>query len=133
MRGSSGAGLLCYHREVRDHKSLHAWQESRAVVLGVIELARGSWKPYAAALFSQLQKASLSVQLNIAEGYAYGESPNFRRHLAIAYGSSVETGELLEIALDARLVCTEACLGLLTHNRRSQRLLLGMLKGKRPQ
>jgi four helix bundle protein len=116
---------------VRDHKSLHAWQESRAVVLGVIELARDCWKPYAAALFSQLQRASLSTQLNIAEGYAYGESPNFRRHLTIAYGSSVETGELLEIALDANVVCNEACRSLLIHNQRSQRLLLGMLRRKR--
>ena len=80
---------------------MHAWQEARAVVLGTIDLARTSWKPYASAVFSQLQRASLSVQLNIAEGYAFGESPSFTRHLAIAYGSAVETGELLEIALDA--------------------------------
>jgi len=46
---------------MRDHRSLHAWQEAGSVVLGVIELARDSWKPYAAALFSQLQRASLSV------------------------------------------------------------------------
>src|SRR5215216_4389644 len=77
---------------MRDHKSLHAWQEARGVVLGVIDLARTAWKPYAAALFSQLQRASLSVQLNIAEGYAYATSPSFTRHLAIAYGSAVETG-----------------------------------------
>ncbi|MBA3443240.1 MAG: four helix bundle protein [Gemmatimonadales bacterium] len=59
---------------MRDHKSLHAWQEARGVVLGTMELARTSWMPYAAALFSQLQRASLSVRLNIAEGYSYGRS-----------------------------------------------------------
>jgi four helix bundle protein len=113
---------------VRDHRSLHAWQEARAVVLGVIELGRKSGKPYASALFSQLQRASLSVQLNIAEGYAFGESPSFTRHLAIAYGSAVETGELLEVALDAEIVAADVGTCLLTRNRRSQRLLLGMLK-----
>ena len=116
---------------MRDHKSLHAWQEARAVVLGALEVARGSWKPYASALFSQLQRASLSVQLNIAEGYAYGDSPSFTRHLAIAYGSSVETGELLEVALDADIVSRDVGAHLLTRNRRSQRLLLGLLKAKR--
>jgi four helix bundle protein len=113
---------------VRDHRSLHEWQEARAVVLGIIELARHSWKPYAAALFTQLQRASLSVQLNIAEGYAYGESPTFARHLAIAYGSAVETGELLKIALDAEIVSAEIGRNLLTRNHRSQRLLLGLLR-----
>jgi four helix bundle protein len=100
-------------------------------VLGIIELARHSWKPYAAALFSQLQRASLSVQLNIAEGYAYGESPSFTRHLAIAYGSAVETGEVLEVALDADIVAAGIGRDLLNRNHRSQRLLLGMLKRKR--
>ncbi len=116
---------------MRDHRSLEAWQEARAVVLGTIHLARDSWKPYAAALFSQLQRASLSVQLNIAEGYAYADSPSFTRHLAIAYGSAVETGELLEIALDAEVVAAKVVTQLLASNQRSQRLLLGLLKSRR--
>jgi four helix bundle protein len=110
---------------------LHSWQEARGVVLGIIELAHTSWKPYASALFSQLQRASLSVQLNIAEGYAYGESPSFKRHLAIAYGSAVETGELLEIALDAKIITGELGTPLLNRNRRSQRLLLEMIRRKK--
>ena len=113
---------------MRDHRSLEAWQEARIVVLGSLELARNSWKPFASALFSQLQRASLSVQLNIAEGYAYADSPSFTRHLAIAYGSAVETGELLEIALDAKIVPFTEGRQLLTSNLRSQRLLLGLLK-----
>jgi len=116
---------------MRDHRSLHAWQEARGVVLGVIDLARTAWKPYAAALFSQLQRASLSVQLNIAEGYSFGASRSFTRHLNIAYGSAVETGELLEIALDANIVTRDIADHLLHRNRRSQRLLLGMLRRMR--
>ena len=116
---------------MRDHRSLHAWQEARGVVLGIIDLARTSWKPYASALFAQLQRASLSVQLNIAEGYAFGDSPSFTRHLGIAYGSSVETGELLEIALDAKIIVHEVGNHLLGRNRRSQRLLLGMLRRRK--
>jgi four helix bundle protein len=117
---------------MRDHRSLLAWQEARAVVLGVIHLARSSWRPWASALFSQLQRSSLSVQLNIAEGYAYGETPSFRRQLAIAYGSAVETGELLQIALDVEVITAEKGKPLVVRNQRSQRLLLGMLKRKKP-
>src|SRR3954466_7946652 len=118
--------------DVRDHRSLLAWQEARGVVLGVVELARTSWKPYAAALFAQLQRASLSVQLNIAEGYAYGDSRSYTRHLAIAYGSAVETSELLEVGIDANVVAAEIGNHLLNRNQRSQRLLLGMLRRRKP-
>jgi four helix bundle protein len=110
---------------------LHAWQEARAVTLGAIELARDSWKPHAAALFAQLQRASLSVQLNIAEGYTYGHSPTYTKHLRIAYGSAVETGELLEIALEANVIPSEPGTKLLARNRRSQRLLVGMLRARK--
>jgi four helix bundle protein len=82
---------------MRDHTSLRAWQEAHAVSIGVIRLAKEFWKPYAAGLFTQLQRASLSVQLNVAEGYTFGNSPSFTRHLGIAYGSAVETGELLQL------------------------------------
>lgn len=102
------------------------------MVLGTIDLARDSWKPCASAVFSQLQRASLSVQLNIAEGYAFGESPTYTRHLRIAYGSAVETGELLEIALKANIVAVDRGTRLLTRNLRSQRLLLGLLRRTGP-
>jgi four helix bundle protein len=48
--------------------------------------------------------------------------------LNIAYGSAVETGELLEIALDVKILTPEIAKYLIQRNRRCQRLLLGMLK-----
>jgi four helix bundle protein len=116
---------------MRDHRSLEAWREARTVVLATLAISQRDWKPYASALFSQLQRASLSVQLNIAEGYAYADSPSFTRHLRIAYGSSVETGELLEIALEAKIIPENPGQSLLEHNRRNQRLLLGLLKWRK--
>jgi hypothetical protein len=51
--------------------------------------------------------------------------------VCIAYGSAVETGELLEIAIDARIVATEVGTYLLKRNTGSQRLLLGMLRRRK--
>jgi four helix bundle protein len=116
---------------MRDHTSLHAWQEARATSIGVIKLCRFFWKPYAAALFSQLQRASLSIQLNIAEGYTFGESRTFTRHPAIAYGSAVETSELLRLSLEAEIVDAALIEPLLKRTQRAERLLLGMLKKRR--
>src|SRR5688572_16999847 len=116
---------------MRDHTSIRAWQEAHGISVAVIRLARSAWKPYAAALFSQLQRASLSIQLNIAEGYTFGDSPTFTRHLGIAYGSAVETGELLRLALDAEVLPAESVKTLLQRTRNTERLLLGLLKHRR--
>ena len=59
---------------MRDHKSLVAWQVAHEVARGVLSVSRLRWRPDAAALFGQLQGSSLSIQLNIAEGYALGET-----------------------------------------------------------
>jgi four helix bundle protein len=113
---------------MRDHKSLEAWKEARFVMGGVVDLCKESWKAYVAALFSQLQKAALSAQLNIAEGYASGSRRSFANYLKIAYGSAVETGEILELFHDKEIVPTQQAKLLIDHCRRSQRLLLGLIK-----
>ena len=94
---------------------------------GVLRLARVSWQPYAAALFGQLQRASLSVPLNIAEGYAAGGRRTFIRHLRIAYGSAIEAGEILRMLLDLDDFPDPEVRPLLDRCRRSQRLLLGLI------
>jgi four helix bundle protein len=80
---------------------MEAWQEANKVVRGALELSRLHWKPFGGAVIYQLQRASLSVHLNIAEGFAYGDSATYTRFLGIAYGSSVEALELLELAAGA--------------------------------
>ena len=113
---------------VRDHKSILAWQEAHKVTDAVFDGARTSWKPFAAAVFAQLQRASLSVQLNIAEGYALGSSRRFRNHLEIAYGSAVETSELLELAVRKQILPEALSHAALESCQRCQRLLLGLIK-----
>jgi four helix bundle protein len=116
---------------MRDHRSLEAWQEANAVTKGVIRLSMVYWKAYGGAIFSQLQRASLSVQLNIAEGYSYGNSPSFTRFLGVAYGSAVETVELLELAVESDLIPDDEISPLLTHARSARNLLLGLLRNRR--
>ena len=84
------------------------------------------------AFLEQLCRAALSVQLNIAEGYALGTRPQFRRHLAIAFGSVVEVDELLTTSLEEHLIEAELGALALTECRRAKRRLLGLLKKFRP-
>jgi four helix bundle protein len=115
-------------RALRDHKSILAWQEAHKVTNAVFDGVRANWKPFAATVFGQLQRASLSVQLNIAEGYALRSARRFRNHLEVAYGSAVETGELLELAIRKRMLPDDLSHQALENCRRCQRLLLGLIK-----
>lgn len=74
---------------MRDHKSLLAWQEAHAVVLAIIPAIRLVKYSYANPIFEQLQRAALSVQLNIAEGYALKTSKRFRNHSLCPLSSAV--------------------------------------------
>ena len=113
---------------MRSHKSLLAWQEAKAVTKGVLLLSGKSWKPQYAAVFSQLQRSSVSVQLNIAEGYGFGPTARMRNHLRIAYASAIETGDLLELLQESGLFEEGATSELVDRCDKSQKLLTGLLK-----
>jgi len=112
---------------MRDHTSLVAWQEARKVSQRVILLAQDHWRPHLKAVYDQLQRAALSVQLNIAEGYALSSPPLFCRHLRIAYGSAIEANELLEHLAEFLPNEREKIEQIKASAQRSQRLLLGLL------
>lgn len=113
---------------MRDHRSLKAWQQASLLARFGIRLARDHWRPYASGAFSQLQRASLSVRLNIAEGYARKSPAQIHHGLTIAYGSAIESGEILELMLEERVIGAEAGAEALEAATSCQRLLLGLLK-----
>lgn len=119
---------MWYTGSMRDHKSLLAWQEAKAVVLAALKLGDAHWSPSLSAVYGQLYRSSLSVQLNIAEGHAFGSSPSFRRHLAIAYGSAVETTDLLEDLQDSGLLANVALGEMIARSQRAQALIRGLQK-----
>ena len=113
---------------MQHHRSLVAWQNAHEVVLAVFDPAFRARHPSHFSLFDQLRRAALSVQLNVAEGYALGSVPSFRRHLRIAYGSAVETTDLLDLVVELQLLPSPAVGPVLERSRRSQGLVLGLLK-----
>jgi len=113
---------------MRNHKALIAWQEANAVTKGVLKLSRTSWKPQYAAIFGQLQRSSVSVQINIAEGYGFGPCPRMRNHLRIAYASAIETEDLLELLAEEGIAEKGLAAELLLSCDRSQKLLTGFIR-----
>jgi four helix bundle protein len=91
-------------------------------------LSATSWKPQFSALFGQLQRSSLSVQINIAEGYAFAGTPRFCNHLRIAYASAIETDDLLDLMSEYDHFNYLEIRSALAQCRESQRLLFGLMQ-----
>ena len=118
---------------MRDHTSLVAWQEAEAVSLGVISISRKHWRPVASGIFGQVQRSSVSIQANIAEEYAYAKSKTNLKHLQIAYGSAIETLDLLRLLAKADLAPESATSTTIEHCDRCCRLILGLMKSTRKE
>jgi four helix bundle protein len=113
---------------VRDHTSLVVWQRARTVTRGAIAVALHHRTPVAGPLIHQLQRAAVSVQLNIAEGHGLRSPALFRRHLRIAYGSAVETGDILALLQKFEVVPIAILAPMVAAIRDSQYLLLGLIR-----
>ena len=75
-------------------------------------------------LTSQMQRASVSIAANIAEGLGRGAQGDWERFLRISSGSAAELLVLLELAGDIHGVVDEALLDKLDHVGRQLNLLI---------
>jgi four helix bundle protein len=113
---------------MRNHEDLVVWRKSRRVVLAVVQLSATAWKPWFAAMFWQLQRSALSVQLNITEGCALWYPRQLRRQLRIALGSAAETVDLLNLLRDTNAVANDKVKPLVAEEREVWWMLVSWLK-----
>ena len=81
-------------------EDLIAWQEARALVKSVYKLTSDGTFAKDFGMRDQIQRASVSVMTNIAEGFYCESTAEFARFLGIARCSAVEVQSLLYAALD---------------------------------
>ena len=80
--------------------NLHVFHDARALLRGIHQLTqRGVFAGFG-DLRTQIERASISVVSNIAEGAALGSDKQFRKHLIIARGSAQEVYAQLLICHD---------------------------------
>lgn len=81
-------------------EDLIAWQEARVLVKTVYKVTMEGALAKDFGMRDQIQRASVSVMTNIAEGFDCESTAEFARFLGIARRSAVEVQSLLYAALD---------------------------------
>ena len=86
---------------IQSFKDLEVYQESYQLALEVYRLSHSYPQEERYGLTGQIRRASVSIPLNIAEGYGKQDTAaEFKRYLRMALGSANEMLVLLDLSRD---------------------------------
>lgn len=86
--------------KIRRFEDIEAWIKARELTKSVYEISSISCFKKDFSLKDQIRRASVSIMLNIAEGFARKTDKEFARFLVQAHGSAAEVQSALYVALD---------------------------------
>ncbi len=89
---------------VYNFEKLEVWKQSRAYVVEIYKLSRIFPIEEKFGMSSQIQRAAVSVMLNITEGTSRFSDKEKIRFIEIAYTSLMEILSLLYVALDLEYI-----------------------------
>lgn len=87
-----------------DHKRLDIYSVSKQFVHACYELTKTLPGEERYNMVSQIRRAALSIQLNIAEGASRKSNAERKRYYEIARGSLIEIDAALDIAVELKYV-----------------------------
>ena len=109
-------------------EELVVWKRACLLAVGIYELSKDS-RDF--ALRDQMQRASVSIASNIAEGSERG-GKDFSRFLRIAQGSSAELRTQVYIAAKIGLVPASKCTEIVDELKQLSKMLTALRKSIRP-
>src|SRR3989339_1748621 len=84
-----------------DYQNFHVWQKSMDLVFATYNITKQLPRSEERGLTSQMQRATVSIPSNVAEGYRRKSTIEFKRFLHIASGSLAELET--QLIISARL------------------------------
>ena len=85
-------------------EDLIAWQKARELTKEVYQISQRGLFAKDFGLSGQIQRASVSIMSNIAEGFERGGRGEFHQFLSVAKASCAEVRSLLYVALDIKYI-----------------------------
>jgi four helix bundle protein len=92
---------------IQRFEDIIAWQNARVLTRQIYNVTRTGKVSRDFAFCSQLQRASVSIMSNIAEGFERSRATEFHQFLSIAKSSCAEVRSHLYVALDAGYLTQE--------------------------
>ncbi len=111
---------------VRRFEDLVAWQKARQLTHAIYEVTRP--RPFArdTGLTGQIQRSSVSIMANIAEGFERSRPAEFQQFLSIAKSSCAELGSHLYVAFDVGYIDSTAFEALMSQAQETARIVGGL-------
>src|SRR4249920_1115633 len=88
-------------KRIERFEDLIAWQRARLLAQTIYTMTRERAFAKDIGLSGQVQRASVSIMANIAEGFERNRSGEFHQFLSVAKGSCAEVRSHLYVAIDA--------------------------------
>ena len=105
-----------------------AWQKSREIVNEIYDVFDNASIKKDYVLQNQIVRASISIMLNIAEGFGRKTNKEFSQYLVIAHGSVSEVQSGLYIFLDRKYIDNKQFESLYNKCAEVSRMLMGLIK-----
>lgn len=90
--------------KIQRFEDLVAWQKARTLTVAIYHITAQGKFSRDFGLSNQIQRASVSIMSNIAEGYERDSPNEFHRFLTIAKASCAEVRSQLYVALDVEYI-----------------------------
>lgn len=113
-------------KKIEKFEDLIAWQKARTLTKEVYLATRQGAFTKDYGLSSQIQRASVSIMSNIAEGFERGKRGEFHQFLCIAKASCAEVRAQLYVALDVNYLSQSQFDGLITSAEEVGRIIGGL-------
>lgn len=111
--------------KIEKFEDIIAWQRARELTLSIYKIFKNN-KDF--GFRDQIQRASVSIMNNIAEGFERDTNKEFRHFLFIAKGSCAEVRSMLYLALDLKYINREQYENYHSLTMETSRLLSGFIK-----
>lgn len=90
--------------KIQKFEDILAWQKARELTRGIYTYAKAGLFAKDFGLRDQIQRASVSIMGNVAEGFERGGDKEFIQFLSISKGSCGEVKSHLYVALDQQYI-----------------------------
>lgn len=114
--------------KIRNFRDLDVWKKEIKIVREVYRITDTFPKQELYGLVSQMQRSSVSIPSNIAEGFNRLHNKEFKQFLYVALGSCAELETLVEVATELKYIDERKKSYILENLDHESRMLSNLIK-----